>query len=189
MASQGPNAPGTMADDAAVGTKAWNTPDNAKVKDGTLTSFAGNLLITKYSHYLKATNFGFSIPAGSTIDGITVTLWKSRNSYINAYDEIVKLVVEGVVSGSNYAKTSENWNNTVTDYYYGGVSNLWGLAPSVAQINASNFGVVLQGKTVSTKTAGTANVDFISITVTYTEGGGGASGVPKQQMHYARQRR
>jgi hypothetical protein len=37
MTSSGPNSPGTMADDATVGTVAWNNPNNAKVSDNAPT--------------------------------------------------------------------------------------------------------------------------------------------------------
>ena len=38
MTSSGPNNPGTMADDATVGTKEWGAVDNAKVSDNTRTT-------------------------------------------------------------------------------------------------------------------------------------------------------
>jgi len=137
--------PGTMADDATVGTGAWTNPDNAKVSDDIYTTslgvgtsganlFDSEIKIVKsngsigatnksvgaawnttqayysyggsadlwgetwantdindidfgvvlsirkseepdiYSHYLKATNFGFSIPSGATINGILVEI-------------------------------------------------------------------------------------------------------------------
>lgn len=142
MATQGPLSPGTMADDATVGTVAWTNPDNAKVSDnvyatadlvygqdyyktvqlviggsvvgtnpvtplttstpitddnsyisyGGSTNLFGNSISpsqvnssdfgvvfqatshdgTTDSHYLKATNFGFTIPTGATINGVLV---------------------------------------------------------------------------------------------------------------------
>ncbi len=141
MTTSGPNSPGTIADDASVGTEVWSNPDNAKVSDNVYASTPGAgylydsavkivksdgsigltnkasviawtdtlgyfsyggasdlwgetwspsdindadfgvVLQTKvsddgdhwsYSHYLKATNFGFAIPDGAIIDGITV---------------------------------------------------------------------------------------------------------------------
>lgn len=139
-ATVGPNSPGTMADDATVGTVTWTSPDNAKVSDDlkaiaslncgsasvtensikiiktgsiignekstgatiptsdTYISYGGSADLwgtswtttdinasdfgvvfsanetTNVSHYLKATNFGFVVPAGSTIDGILVEI-------------------------------------------------------------------------------------------------------------------
>ena len=141
----GPNSPGTMADDATVGTVAWLQPDEAKVSDNIyaqsqaiLESSGGDGIIDNVislvkggvvfgdnkarantsiwptsdtyisygsssdswgvslsgsdindttfgvvisakgktkgdiSHYLKVTNFGFSIPTNATVDGIDI---------------------------------------------------------------------------------------------------------------------
>jgi hypothetical protein len=75
-ASQGPNSPGTMADDASVGTSAWSNPDNAKVSDNAYAKDTSNIL----SHYLKASNFSFSIPSGATVVGIKVEIERKYES-------------------------------------------------------------------------------------------------------------
>ena len=145
--SEGPNSPGTMADDDTIGTQTWVDIDNAKTQsdtyaaggygdvgnpddlldkevkivkadtslgaenkadavawqqddDDTYTTYGGaddlwsenweasdinnanfGVVISvdtdiMISHYLKATNFGFSIPEGATIDGIKVEIEK-----------------------------------------------------------------------------------------------------------------
>ena len=71
MGNTGATSPGTMADDSTIGTITWSNPDNAKASDDS-RSIANHVSAASTSHYLKATNFGFSIPAGSTIDGIVV---------------------------------------------------------------------------------------------------------------------
>ena len=153
MASEGPNNPGTMADDNAVGSITWSSPNNAKLSDNnhalsglksgtayeirdvivkivksdgslgsenkadtgnnwpttdTYKSYGasndlwseswnytdindvdfGVVLSCKettenvQTHYLKASNFGFSIPAGATIDGILVEIERrNRKSF------------------------------------------------------------------------------------------------------------
>ena len=160
MADTGATSPGTMADDATVGTKAWSNPDNAKANDDSFasTSYVGEgnpsdneikivkngsigsenkslgegwggyppssyssyganndlwgetwtaedinnanfgiVLSIKWnptiSHYLKATNFGFSIPSGATIDGIVVEIerstdWAGGNYFLGYVDHI-----------------------------------------------------------------------------------------------------
>ena len=35
--SEGPNSPGTMADNPAIGVEAWMDPDNAKISNNTYT--------------------------------------------------------------------------------------------------------------------------------------------------------
>ena len=158
MASQGPNSPGTMADDATVGTTVWANPDNAKVSDnvyagtpsdwysspysdnsvkivksdgtlgttdkatgdewpssdayvsyGSSTDLWGETWTAEdindvnfgavisgkdgydyvYSHYLKATNFNFSIPTGATIDGILLEVEKYATPSSGSYNLFV----------------------------------------------------------------------------------------------------
>lgn len=194
MASQGPNSPGTIADDAAVGVLTWSTPSNAATSDNAY-AFAGNGYgSNQATHYLKVTNLGFSIPSGSSIDGVEVAI-ERKGSHASAArcvkDSVVKLVKAGSVSGDNKAATGTLWPTSDASANYGGVSDLWGLSLSVDDVNSSTFGAVLSANVLSDygKTTIFAYVDHITVTITYTEGGGGASGIPKQQMHYARQRR
>lgn len=51
-ASVGPSSPGTMADDATVGTATWGTTDNAKVSDNTYSTvalFCGSSVVSENS--------------------------------------------------------------------------------------------------------------------------------------------
>ena len=173
MSSSGPNSPGTLADDSAVGGVVWSTPSNAAASDDSratanLTGASGN------THYLKATNFGFSV--SGTIDGILVEIERSANvnsGTREAHDSIVKLVVGGSVVGSNKA-TATAYPTTDAYASYGGAADLWGLTPADTDINGSTFGVVLSttyGTGVSPKAAVQARVDHIRITITYTATG------------------
>lgn len=144
--SIGPLSPGTMADDATVGTVAWTNPNNAKVSDNVYatadvttgpacdnsiklvkggvisgtdlsagagyptsdayTSFGsssnlwglslvpGDINASNFgvavsakksdgsviTHYLKATNFGFTIPTGAIINGVVVEVERYNNA-------------------------------------------------------------------------------------------------------------
>src|SRR3989344_7524296 len=72
-----PTIAGTGANDATVGTEAWETPEEITVAgggdDGAYAD-TGVMAKSEVSNYLKATNFGFAIPDGSTILGITVEI-------------------------------------------------------------------------------------------------------------------
>lgn len=70
-----PKSPATLADDNAVGSAEWDTPANAGASDDVRTTASGGT-----THYLKATNFGFSIPAAATITGVRVTIERSASS-------------------------------------------------------------------------------------------------------------
>lgn len=160
MASQGPLSPGTVVDDSAVGSVAWTSPSSAATQNdlyAAASSFSG-----QSTHYLKATNFGFSIPSTAVILGVTVEIEKISSASVQ--DAAVKLVKGGVVVGNDHSDAAL-WLTSDTNTYdvYGGVSDMWGIALSPADVNASNFGVVLEALI----NLGTAQVDHIRITVTY----------------------
>jgi len=165
MATAGPNSGSTFADDAGVGTVAWTNPGNAAASDD---SRAEATLTGTHSHYLKATGFGFSIPAGATINGITVEIERHYTT-IGVFDNRIRLVRAGTIESTN--KTIGAWPNG-TDAYQtaGSSSDLWGSSWSSTDINDSGFGVAIAA-TGFGPGAGTAKIDHIRITVNYTVGG------------------
>ena len=180
MASQGPNATGTVANNTGVGTKIWSSYSNATTSNNVYTIASSfNVGTTSTSNYLKATNFGFSITSGATIDGVVVEIERKCNVNTGSNfikDNIISLVKGGTVSGNNNADTVTKWSTTEAFFTYGSSSDLWGLSLTDSDINASTFGVVLSvNGTRAGKTNPTASVDFIRITVYYTIGGGGGS--------------
>lgn len=179
MASQGPNSAGTIANDASVGASAWVNFTNASSSDDTYTTVTWGGLVPRITNYLKTTNFGFSIPSGSTIDGIIVDVERkssSNTASLFTVDSTLKLVIGGAVVGTNKATTTR-WSTTESYVSYGGASDLWGNSISYSDINASDFGFVLSASLNKTggKSSVVASVDHIRITVYYTNGGGGGS--------------
>ncbi len=178
MASQGPNAPGTTANDTGVGTKPWANPGNSTSSDNiysTITTLTIGFPIT--TNYLKVTNFGFSIPSGATIDGIVVEFERKSSFLTGSFyykDSTISLSKGGTISGNNKADTITSWSTTEGFFSYGSSSDLWGLSWTDTDINASTFGVAISilGNRGG-KNNVTASVDFIRITVYYTAGGGG----------------
>jgi hypothetical protein len=137
MTSTGPNSPGTMADDSATGTVTWTNPDNAKLSDNVYVTATGTLVPT---HYLKATNFGFSIPTDATINGIVAEIESKASGY--ASPDSVKIVKSnGVIGTPN--KSGTPWGLSDAYSTYGSSSDLWGESWTASDINNSNFGVVL----------------------------------------------
>ena len=166
--TSGPNSPGTMEDDATVGTVVWDFPDNAKVGDNTnarATTMTGN-----DTHYLKATNFGFAIPAGATISGILVEMRK-WNPPVS--DTVIKLVKsDGTIGTENKADIGTAWStygNRLNYIPYGSSSDLWDETWTPEDINDVDFGVVLSATTTTNYQY--AFVDHIRITVYYTNNG------------------
>ena len=116
------------------------------------------------SHYLKATNFNFNIPAGATIQGVTVAVNRSSTGTASPYirDNSIRLIQQGNIVGSNRAQATD-WPTTMGTATYGGLTDTWGTTGlSVSDINNSNFGVALSAINSSTATiyplvAGTAS--------------------------------
>lgn len=149
----------------------WTSATSAEACDGTDASVS--LASASSSSAIVTEGYGFSLPAGTTINGVQVdvTKYATTGADNTIEDTTVSLVVGGTASGSNLGTTSA-WPSSAADVTYGSSSTLWGLTPTVAQINASNFGVSIgaqNAKTRSGKTSSlTAYVDCIDVTVTYT---------------------
>lgn len=166
--SQGPFNPGTLADDAGTGTQSWTNPGNAAAQDNTYAVAVWSGF--SFSHYLKATNFGFSIGAAERIFGIKVEVERSAGTGGGACNDVTaRLVKAGTIVGSNYNDVI-GWPLSDTDVYqvYGGATDLWGTAWTPAEINASNFGFVFS----ASGNTSDGRVDHIRITVFSQEVGG-----------------
>lgn len=173
MASQGPNSSGTAANDASAGFSIWTNPTNVYTSNNVK---ATNLIYDFNStHYLKATNFGFSIPSGATIDGIIVEVEVAEPGGLGSISTTeIKLVKGGTISGtSRHGDSSSFWPNSDTYLTYGSSTQLWGLTWTDSDINASNFGVAIRAFNSSLKFQTTIAIDHIRITVYYTASGGG----------------
>lgn len=177
----------TGASDARHTGNAWLSPTNIYANDNTesVCSFA---MGSGTSKYLRASNFGFAIPTGATIDGIVVTIGKksattdAANYIQDSHVLIVK--ADNTIGTTDYADTVTKWSTTETAFTYGGATDKWGETWNEASIEDSDFGVVLcvagtQGDFEGTPTA---RVDYITITVYYTEGAGATA---KPQYYYA----
>lgn len=172
-----PTIAGTGANNATVGTKAWGTPEEITVTGGGddgVYADTGVMAKSEVSNYLKATNFGFAIPDGSTIQGIKVEIDRKEGNTQAAggiKDSEVKIVkADGTIGATNKANTTDFWPTTEAIAIYGSVSDLWGETWTTTDINDIDFGVVIAG--VNTKVSGggateSAQVDFIRITITY----------------------
>jgi len=162
-------SPGTMADDAAVGTSVWTNPNNAKVSDNVYAT-GGNLVtgptvdtavrIVKSDTTISTTNRS----VGST--------WSSTESYVSF--------------GGATDKWGETWTIAdINDVDFGVVFSAISDEPiQTHYLKATNFGFSIPaGATIDgifveieRKMLGnTPNVDHIRITVYYTEGGAPAS--------------
>lgn len=176
--SEGVNTPSTVANDASFGVTAWTNPGNATVSDDSYATNASTI----FTQYLKATDYGFSIPTDATIDGIEMHVELHADFNVGGvsgrrWDEkSVRLVVGGIVVGTDYA-TLVTFPITTSDttITYGTPTELWGLTISPSDINASNFGAVFAAEENRGDGDNTLYVDSIGLTVYYTTAGGSAS--------------
>jgi MSHA biogenesis protein MshQ len=155
-----------------LGTVDWSNASRATTRDSnyaTASSVKGNVV----THYIQCTGYNFAVPAGSIINGITVTVERMTDGG-NITDAYVYLVKGGVISTAFNGATTTNYPTSRGAEAHGGSTALWGTSWAAADINNANFGVVFSSKNTSTTstTSRTVSVDQISITVTYTASGG-----------------
>lgn len=159
---------GTVVDDTSVGVYAWADPSNATASDNarasTVTLSPGSI-----THYLKCTNFGFSIPSGATIDGIECRVeWASLSGFWPARRYRARIVKAGAIGSDTSNDSSSTLPSSDTVQTIGTPTSLWGQTWSYTDINASTFGVALacQGPIFA---SGSADIDHVQLTVYYTQ--------------------
>jgi hypothetical protein len=177
MSSQGPLGPSGGADATGIGTVAWSNPSRITAEDA---SNATVTLINQTSHWLEGTGFGFSIPAGATINGILVE-WKKADANAGGtiFDAAIRLIQGGTVQSTDRSSGSA-WPLSNSYVSYGGSADLWGGTWAYSDINASNFGAALAARE-PTGTGDTAQVDYVRITVYYTSAAGTFAQVRKRK--------
>ena len=169
--SAGANLAGTGTDGGGGWLGTWNNTIRITANDGSYST-TNNIGGGTNSHTLTATGFGFNIDTSATITGISVSIDRYASGS-NVRDQLVQLVKAGAPAGVNNAITGSDWPTTP-----GGIhsytpsspaSPLWGTTWTPAQINATDFGMVLQARNVGGGGSNRmASVDYISITVSYT---------------------
>lgn len=141
----------------------WFNTSNA-LSDNSFYAIA--LLNKSSTRYLRCTGYDFSsIPAGATIDGITVRV--DRRGGSNGFqDNAMRLVKAGTIGATDRATNTKYTTSDVVEAH-GGPTDLWGDTWTLADINNANFGAAFSA--IKTN-AGYAYVyvDYIQIVVDYT---------------------
>lgn len=160
------NITGLGEDNNEIGSKTWDNPSYIQIEsldNNASIDFGGTETIT---HYLKATNFGFTIPDNGIITGIevAVTLFNDKG-YISHYakDSSIKIIKNGVISTTNLGNNTDQLTTPINNVIYGSNSNLWGESFTPDDINASNFGVALS----YTGYGSIINIYYVKIKVYY----------------------
>lgn len=174
MATSGPLYPsvGESVTSGDANEVTWSTPTNiqdADADEATIT--AATFDSPDPSFYLVGRGYGFSIPGGSTIDGITVEVNRRSIVASSGKTRLIRLRdANGAEIGDDKNDIGTIWPTTAATITYGGAADTWntGLSASALldMVNDADFGVFLQAQ------ANIANADigvaFIRITITYT---------------------
>ena len=162
---------GTGANVAGANTD-WVNPDRITAEDGSSATSTFTPAPSGVSDYIKGTNFGFGIPAGATIKGVEVgfKVWDSGAAIsIFAVQTIsAKLVKGGSISGNDKADQAF-WSVTALTWKtLGSATEMWGLALTPADCNASDFGAVVEVIGLIPGINNVATMDAMKITVYYS---------------------
>lgn len=160
-------APGTVADDAGTGTRTWGNVGNAKSSDGFYSVAEVPSGTTATAHYLKATNFGYTVPGGETIVGIQASIERSEagTNTGEVTDSRVRIVKGGTIQATGDKSAGAKWPTVDTVAHFGGEKDLWGNTWTTTDINNSGFGVAISPQLKGAGGARKAQVDEIELVV------------------------
>lgn len=157
MTTTGAIIAGTGTSVARSTGTAWTNPGNITANDNTTASCSSG---TAGSAYLRASNFGFNIPANSLIQGVTVVVEMAESS---AGSELVTVQLVDDTATLIGATRQFTANGTgLTLYTTGSSTDLWGATLTSTIINDTDFGVYVWYTTSHNTT-----VDYISIDINY----------------------
>lgn len=184
----------TVSSVAGSGVGAYaNWQQSGTTWGATAVSGTGN------TNTLKITGLGLAVPAGATIKGVQVTIYRGANRSNAVSDVTVQLLKAGTAAGSNRAQ-SGFWPQILWNAYnipasggiqtiYGSNTDLWGTTLTPTDVNNSGFGVefvVNQGSTRQTSFGITADVNnnnvTADVTVYYTVASSDISGTTYKQI-------
>ena len=178
MATQGPNSPNSancenISTGYYGGDTAWSRPDNAAASDSQTAT--ATLTSNQTCHGLEVRNFGFSIPSDNVIDGVLVEVECLRvgESYQLGAGYIHLLSATESLVGTE--KTFFPSSTSLTYDSFGGSSDKWGAALTPAIVNGTGFGAAIYGLYAYFGENGTAQIDHVRITVTYSPPSGGGN--------------
>jgi len=168
----GKSATSFSTTNAGAGAQAWTNGSltNVASENGVSTVTASLVNIGNASQHLQIKNLGLKIPAtGSsgavtTILGITSRIVRSASVANSITDNSINLLKAGSVTGTNKG-TSTSWPIVLESATYGGASDLWGTSWTVAEVNASDFGLDIQ--CISTAAGTIPAIDYIEIKISY----------------------
>jgi len=147
---------------ATISGTNWTDPSNAGTIDATYAVYASTL-----QNDLKTSNHTFTIPAGSTINGIEVQVVCQSAAILEASRTVeVSLSKSNTAADTGYLYSDICGQDVDVTLTFGSPTDLWGLTWTVAEINASTLATWTRRFT----SIGifSVSVDAVQIRVTYT---------------------
>lgn len=159
MSNTGNTFPVTGENIDRAGLTAWTNPGNI-VSDNTTDATCN----ATGSDYLVARQFGFSIPAGSTIQGVLVRVEASEHS--TGTEPLLAQLQDasGALIGSSKSTSNQGSISGTAKavYTYGSTSDVWGATLDSTIVNDVDFGVRLWFTT-----AHDVRIDYVTLAVEY----------------------
>lgn len=156
----------TVASEVDKSGISWSDINNVKLKDGDYAQ--AQMAFEEESNYIKATGFGFSVPAGVTITGIAVRI-RSKASDSEALNIRQIQLLKG---GSVYAGGSKNnedfWLTEAEEIILGNSVSLWSNTWLNTDVNSADFGLYFDTANFNIEEDIIAYVDSLEINVYYT---------------------
>jgi hypothetical protein len=151
-----------------TGGVSWSNPGNITASDNSYST-VDLTNINNSSQALVATNFSFSLPLHSTINGVIATFERKASAANVIRDSHIYLVHNNTLLGSNKISAPAYWSTTEGSVSFGGPADTWGATLTQPIIESSSFGVLTDAIWQSAYSGNeTAYVDSVSITVYYT---------------------
>jgi hypothetical protein len=174
MAMVGPSGPGTVTDNGDNGA-AWTNPNNMKLDD---TNYATvSILKSKVCNSVLCNNFGFTIPSGATVTDLAFTCKRKATTANTIIGQYILVDDTGMIIEASYQADAAAWAITDASSTFSGNSVYWGVTLTPTLLNDVDFGVLMLCENDDVSTTRVASVQYISMTITYTEAAG-ESAVP-----------
>lgn len=162
---------GTGAEDSSYGTYPWSASGANITSDNNVFDTSECNMGSQDTYYLKATNFGLSVP-NATIDGIEFRIRVYSDDTSGTPGDVGRFVhcetIQGGTIGGTDLNGSTDLNNlSETAHTFGNSTQLWGQTWTYSDVNASNFGVAF-AFTLNGTSHVDIKVDSVEVKVYYT---------------------
>ena len=166
--------PGTVSQSAGGdGDYPYSSLSNVQTDDSNAAT-SGPIDTREEFNIIDATNFGFVLPYGASVDGVEMRYRRYSNSSGDVEENVIQLIVGGSATGQNKATTTY-WASSAELVTHGGSSDTWTLSPTEAQVEASNFGIRIQPLDDGLGSGDTASIEVIEMRVHYSVGAASAT--------------